>query len=260
MAILDDIRAHKEREVANRKAARPLADLIAACGSAPPLRHFAEALRAAPTVGLIAEVKRRSPAKGDLRIDADAPALAASYGEAGASAISVLTDERFFSGADDDLADVRARVSVPVLRKDFTISSYQVYEARALGADAILLIVSMLNDEMINVCLDTADCLGMDAIVEAHTEDEVRRAVALGAPIIGINNRDLTSFTVDIGVTARLRPLIPTDRLVISESGISSRADVQRAVEAGVRAVLVGEALVTSGDPAAKVRELLGIS
>ena len=260
MAILDDIRAHKEQEVADRQAARPLADLIGACGSASPVRHFAEALRSAPSVGLIAEVKRRSPAKGDLRIDADAPALAAIYGEAGASAISVLTDKRFFSGADDDLVDVRAQVSAPVLRKDFTIGSYQVYEARALGADAILLIVSMLSDEMINICLDTADCLGMDAIVEVHTEDEVRRAVALGAPIIGINNRDLTNFTVDIGTTARLRPLIPADRLVISESGFSSRADVERAIYAGAHAVLVGEALVTSGDPAAKVRELLGLS
>lgn len=260
MNILDEIRAHKERELAERQAARPLPELIRACDRAPAVRRFGEALRrtASDGVALIAEVKRRSPAKGSLHPDADAPALAAAYARAGAAAISVVTDERFFSGADADLREVKRRVGGPALRKDFTISSYQIYEARALGADAILLIVSMLSDDLLNTFLDTADCLGMDALVEAHTDDEVRRAVALRAPIIGINNRDLATFEVDLGTTERLRSLIPDRTLVVSESGIASRADVERAAAAGAQAVLVGEALVTAADPAAKVRELLG--
>jgi len=272
VSILDEIRARKEQEVAAREVARPLPALIAACNDAPPVRRLSAALRVDPRppdseletrdsglVRLIAEVKRRSPARGDLRPDADAPALAACYAEAGAAAVSVLTDEHFFHGADTDLVSVRERLATPVLRKDFTISSYQIYEARALGADAILLIVSMLTDELINVFLDTADCLGMDALVETHTEDEVRRAVAIGAPIIGINNRDLGTFEVDLKTTERLRPLIPDRTAVVSESGILSRADVERAAAAGAQAVLVGEALVTAENPAAKVRELLGL-
>jgi indole-3-glycerol phosphate synthase len=206
---------------------------------------------------LIAEVKRRSPAKGALRLEADAPALAEAYFSAGAAAVSVLTDERFFSGSADDLVAVRSRVNGPVLRKDFTISSYQIYEARALGADAVLLIVSMLTDDLINTFLDTADCLGMDALVEVHDEEEAARAVRIGAPIIGINNRDLATFTVDLGTTERLRPLLPARTIVVSESGIASHEDARRVSACGVDAILVGEALVTSGDPARKVQELL---
>jgi indole-3-glycerol phosphate synthase len=268
VTILDEIRAHKELEVAAREAARPISELMAACGAAPPVRRLSQVLRPIGKAAsgtrnprfarLIAEVKRRSPTRGDLRPDADAPALAASYAEAGAAAISVVTDERFFHGADDDLVAVRNRVAAPVLRKDFTISSYQIYEARTLGADAILLIVSLLTDDLINTFLDTADCLGMDALVETHTEDEVRRAVDLRAPIIGINNRDLATFTVDLATTQRLRRLIPERTTVVSESGILSRLDVERVCAAGADAVLVGEALVTATDPAAKVRELLG--
>ena len=170
-----------------------------------------------------------------------------------------MTDEHFFHGSDRDLVEVRGRVPAPVLRKDFTISSYQIYEARALGADAILLIVSMLSDELINTFLDVADCLGMDALVETHTEDEARRAVALRAPIVGINNRDLGTFEVDLATTERLRPLIPEGTIVVSESGVLERSDVERATAAGASAVLVGEALVTAADPGAKVRELLGL-
>jgi len=280
--------------VAEREAARPLSQLIAACGQAPPVRRLTEVLRAAPPrqlepgvagpsmqsregpaastwglglgawvshdLRLIAEVKRRSPAKGELRADADAAALAATYVAAGAAAVSVLTDEKFFAGADADLAATRARVTAPLLRKDFTISSYQIYEARALGADAVLLIAALLSDDLINVFLDTADCLGMDTIVEAHTEEEVRRVVAIRAPIIGINNRDLSTFRVDLGTTERLRPLIPAHTIVVSESGIATRSDVKRMAAAGAQAVLVGEALVTAADPAAKVRELLGLA
>lgn len=259
MSILDEIRAHKEHEVAARQAARPLDDVIAGCACAPPVRSLRDTLRQTG-VQLIAEVKRRSPAKGALRPDADAVALAETYLGAGAAAVSVLTDERFFSGSDADLVAVRARALGPVLRKDFTISSYQIHEARALGADAVLLIVSLLSDDQLQTFQETAHGLGMDAIVEVHTEEETRRAVGLGAAIVGINNRDLSTFRVDLATTERLRPLIPERTVAISESGISSRGDVERAAAAGADAVLVGESLVTATDPAARVRELLGRS
>jgi indole-3-glycerol phosphate synthase len=260
MTILDDIRAHKEQEVAARQAQRQLPEIIAACNDAPPVRRLKDALTSnnTGTLRLIAEVKRRSPTRGDLRPGADAPSLAATYCEAGAAAVSVLTDEHFFSGSDADLTAVRARVPAPVLRKDFTITSYQIYEARAIGADAILLIVSMLTDELLETFLDTADCLGMDALVEVHSADEAQRATRLRAPIVGINNRDLATFTVDLGTTERIRPLLPETATVVAESGILTRADVERVQAAGATAVLVGEALVTADDPAAKVRELLG--
>lgn len=263
MNILDEIRAHKQVEVAEREARRPLGELIGLCQTAARGSRFAESLRSAAGaqgIALIAEVKRRSPAAGDLQLGADGVALGASYVAAGAAAVSVLTDERFFSGSDDDLTALRSAVRAALLRKDFTLSSYQIYEARALGADAVLLIASMLADAELNVCMDAADCLGMDAIVEVHSEEEARRAVALRAPIIGINNRDLSNFQVDLATTARLRALIPGDRLVISESGIASRTDVERAQAAGAQAVLVGEALVRAEDPSAKVRELLGLA
>jgi indole-3-glycerol phosphate synthase len=170
----------------------------------------------------------------------------------------VLTDGRFFSGSDADLVAVRGRIAAPVLRKDFTITTYQIYEARALGADAVLLIVSLLTDSLIETFLDTATSLGMDALVEVHSEDEARRAARLGATIIGINNRDLATFTVDLGTTERIRPLLPTSATIVAESGILSRADVERVKAAGAHAALVGEALVTAADPAARVRELLG--
>jgi indole-3-glycerol phosphate synthase len=169
----------------------------------------------------------------------------------------VLTDEHFFSGADADLQAVRARVDGPLLRKDFVISTYQIYEACSLGADAVLLIVSMLTDEQLRTFLDTAETLGMDALVETHMADEVRRAVALNAQIIGINNRDLSTFTVDIGTTERLRHLIPDPIVVVSESGIARREDVARVEAAGATAILVGEALVTAPDARARIAELL---
>lgn len=261
MTILDEIRVHKEQELAERERKRPLADVIAACDDAPPVRQFADALQAAAQangIALIAEVKRRSPAAGELRPHADAPQLARTYASAGAAAISVLTDERFFGGADADLRAVRDEVGAPVLRKDFTLSPYHIYEARSLGADAVLLIASLLDDPQIASALETVADLGMSAIVEVHSQAEAERAVGLRAPIIGINNRDLSTFTVDLGTTERLRPFIPDDTIVISESGIGCRADVERARAAGAQAILVGEALARSNDPAAKVRELLG--
>jgi indole-3-glycerol phosphate synthase len=261
VTILDEIRAHKEIEVAERQERRPLDRLIDQCGAASPAATFAKALRESAGrdgVALIAEVKRKSPSAGALRADADASALGISYVKAGAAAVSVLTDERFFSGSDSDLSDLRARVSAPLLRKDFTISEYQIYEARTLGANAVLLIAAMLTDEQIGQFLNAAVSLGLDAIVEVHTEEETRRAVALHVPIVGINNRNLADFTVDLATTERLRPLVPDGTLIVGESGISTRSDVERLQRAGVNAVLVGSALVTANDPAAKVRELLG--
>lgn len=261
MTILDEIREHKLREVAARQLVVPLVDMMVRCESAPRGSSFASALQEAAGrdgIALIAEVKRRSPSAGDLRGDADAVSLGTSYLAAGAAAVSVLTDERFFAGSDDDLRALRAEVTAPLLRKDFIVSLYQVYEARALGADAILLIASLLTDEKINVFWDTADHLGLDAVVEVHSEEEAERAAALHVPIVGINNRDLSDFTVDLGTAERLRPLLPTNALVVGESGISTRADVARMQRAGVQAILVGQTLVTAADPAAKVRELLG--
>lgn len=261
MTILDEIAAYKRQEMAAHQLVRPLIDVIALCDTAPRGASFADSLATAAVrdgIALIAEVKRRSPSAGALRADVDAVSLGTTYVAAGATAVSVLTDEKFFSGSDDDLRNLRRHVAAPLLRKDFTISLYQVYEARALGADAVLLIASLLSDEELNVFWDTADSLGMGAIIEVHSEEEARRAVAMHAPIIGINNRDLSTFEVDLGTVERLRPLIPDRTLVIGESGISSRADVQRLQSAGVQAVLVGQALVTAGDPAAGVRELLG--
>ena len=258
MTILDEIRAHKEVEVAMRQTAWPLLEVQRACASAPAVRSMQDVL-ARPGIQIVAEVKRRSPAKGNLSLGADAPSLATRYAEAGAAGVSVLTDERFFSGSDADLTAVRAAIDIPILRKDFTISSYQIHEARSIGADVILLIVAMLSDTQLRSFLDSAASLHMEAIVEAHTEEEVRRAVALGAQMIGINNRNLATFEVDLGTTERLRPLITGPALVIGESGISTRADVVRLERAGADAVLIGEALVTAQDARAKIHELLGL-
>jgi indole-3-glycerol phosphate synthase len=259
VSILDDIRAHKERELLERQARRPQTKIEGACARAPAPCGFAAALRR-PGMQLIAEVKRRSPAKGDLKPGADAPTLAQTYFGAGAAAVSVLTDERFFSGTDADLEATRAQVGGPLLRKDFTISAYQIFEARTLGADAVLLIVSMLTDDQLRSFIDVACGLGMDALVETHTADEVRRALAVGARVIGINNRDLATFKTDVATTERLAPLIPAEIVAVSESGILCRDDVLRAERAGAGAVLVGEALVTAPDPASKLHELLGTS
>jgi indole-3-glycerol phosphate synthase len=261
LTILDDIRAHKEQEVAARQTEHPLKQLVEKTAAAPRGTRFTDSLRQAATrdgIALIAEVKRKSPAAGELRADADAVTLGSTYVNAGAGAVSVLTDQKFFAGLDADLSGLRNQVTAPLLRKDFTISTYQIHEARSLGADAILLILAMLDDAEMRSFMATARELGMDAVIEAHSEAEVDRALTLGAPIIGINNRDLATFTTDIATTERLRPLIPPDVLVIGESGITTRADVQRMLAVGAQAVLVGEAIVRAADPADKIHELLG--
>ncbi len=254
--ILDEILAHKATELAARKAHEPESSVAARVAAAPPPLDFRAALHG-PDLSVIAEVKRSSPARGALRLDMDAARMAADYAAAGAAAISVLTDERYFRGLDADLVAVRQRVQVPLLRKDFVIDPYQVYEARALGADAVLLIVRALERRQIDELGRVAAGLGMAALVEVHTADELALAADIGATLIGINNRDLTTMTVDLETTARLLPLAPPGATMVSESGIKSPDDVLGLRQLGVDAVLVGEALVTAPQPSRLLAELV---
>ena len=257
--ILDRIVADKRQELAAAKAATPLAELKARLGEAPPLRAFAEALRG-PSIRLIAEVKKASPSRGVLRADFDPVRLARQYAEAGAAAISVLTDEEHFQGSLAHLAAIRGALpdGPPLLRKDFLFDEYQLYEARCHGADAVLFITAILDTALLSRLITLADSLGMAALVEVHDEPELKRALAAGGEIIGINNRDLRTFEVDLATTERLRPLVPPEKTIVAESGIFTRDDMRRLAACGVNAVLIGEALVTAADPRAKVRELLG--
>ncbi len=256
--ILDRIVADKREELAATQRRVPFADLKARLPQAPPPRPFAGALRA-DSLRLVAEVKKASPSRGLLREDFDPLALARSYAGAGAAAVSVLTDERHFQGSLDHLASIRAALpkGPPLLRKDFLFDHYQLYEARTHGADAVLLIAAVLNSALLAHLIGLATALDMDALVEVHDELELERALMASARLVGINNRDLRTFEVDLAATERLRPLIPPEVTVVAESGIATRADVERLEALGVHAVLIGEALVTATDPAAKVRELI---
>jgi indole-3-glycerol phosphate synthase len=207
-------------------------------------------------VRLIAEVKRGSPSRGLFRADLDPVAQAGIYAGAGAAAVSVLTDARYFHGSLDDLVSVRAAVAVPVLRKEFIVDEYQVWEARAAGADAVLLIVAALDDAALRDLLHAAKGAGLATLVEVHTAAELDRALRLGAPVIGVNNRDLQTLTTSLEASLRLLPQIPPGPVTVSESGLASAADVEAVVAAGAHAVLVGETLLRAGDVAAKVREL----
>ncbi len=259
MGILDDIVSHKRAELAGRRVRRPTSALEADCRGLPPVRDLEAALRprSPERVRLIAEVKRASPSQGVLRADLDPVAQACACAEAGAAAVSVLTDARYFRGSLDDLAAVHGRVEVPVLRKDFVVDEYQLWEARAAGADAVLLIAAALGATALDDLFHTAKGMGLGTLVEVHTAPELERALRLGAPIIGINNRDLQTLTTSLEPTLRLLPLIPPGPVAVSESGIFARADVERIVAAGAHAILVGEALLRAGDVRAKVRELL---
>ncbi len=258
--LLESIVAHKREELAGWKAAMPQARLEKmAIQQTPPL-DFAAALQR-PGVSLIAEVKRASPSRGLLRPELDPGQLAVTYVEGGAAAISVLTDERFFQGSLSDLVAVKAALrqvgrEAPVLRKDFILDVYHVYQARACGADAVLLIAAILEAEELANLLALTRELGMEALVEVHCEEELNRVLPLGPAIVGVNNRDLQDFSVDLATTVRLRPHIPCSIILVSESGIHSRADVERLARAGVDAILVGEALVTAEDVVSKTREL----
>ncbi len=255
--ILDRIVADKREELAVAQRRVPFAELKARLPQAPPPRPFAQALRD-DSIRLIAEVKKASPSRGLLRDQFDPLALARAYAEGGAAAVSVLTDEKHFQGSLDHLASIRAdlRKGPPLLRKDFLFDHYQLYEARVHGADAVLLIAAILNPALLAQLIGLAKALDMDALVEVHDELELERALMASAALVGVNNRDLRTFEVDLATTERLRPLIPPEVIVVAESGILTRADIQRLQALDVHAVLIGEALVTAPDPAAKIREL----
>src|SRR6058998_1603062 len=257
MSVLDEIAANTRAEVARRKVAVPRATLERQCDAAPATRDFEAAVRPSTrSIRLIAEVKKASPSRGVLSSGLDPVALAITYASNGAHAISVLTDEKYFQGSLDDLRRVRAAVDVPLLRKDFTIDEYQLWESRAAGADAVLLIVSILEPARFAELLAAAKGLGLAALVECHTATEVDQALAVGSRIIGINNRDLATFETRIATTLELLPLIPLGPIVVSESGFFTAADVRQVVVAGAHAILVGEGLVRAADIPAKIREL----
>jgi indole-3-glycerol phosphate synthase len=257
--ILDDIVQVKKLELRKAKDIRKFAELKAKARNAAPLKPFD--LRKPNAVSIIAEIKRASPAKGVLKEDLDPAKQALQYLEGGASAISVLTDEQFFKGSVEDLRAARRAAGIPVLRKDFVIDEYPLYEARVMLADAALLIVRILDKAQLRDYIALArEELKLATLVEVHTEKELYAALDAKAPQIGINNRDLDTFKVTLETTARLRAIIPQDRIVVSESGLSSREDILLLQNLKVDAALIGEELVRAADPAAKIKELLGTS
>ncbi len=254
--FLDRIVAEKLDELEQRQKITPLPQLKAAIKEKPLPLDLAAALKG-DSLRLIAEVKRASPSKGALRPDLEPVELAETYARCGAAAISVLTERRYFGGSGADLEAIRRHLPhIPLLRKDFILKSYQVFEARAWGADALLLIAAILDEAKLKELLSLSHDLGMQCLVEVHNEPELERALACDGKIIGINNRDLDTMTVDLNVTRQLRPLIPHERIVVSESGLKRRGDIDKLKEWRVDAVLIGEALVTADDVAAKIKEL----
>jgi indole-3-glycerol phosphate synthase len=259
--VLDAILTRTAADLADRKSTMAVADLEAAAR----FRHAPLSLRAAlsgPDMSVIAEIKRASPSRGAFPVNVEPATVARDYVSGGAAAISVLTDEPFFQGTLGDLEAAASAAhsgerSVPVLRKDFVIDPYQIAEARAHGADAVLLIVAALDDARLRQLLAAAVAWGMDALVEVHDEREMERAAAVGAKVVGINNRDLKSFAVDLRVTERLAPIAPADAVIVAESGVFGASDVKRLHEAGAHAVLVGEGLITAPDRVAAVQALI---
>jgi indole-3-glycerol phosphate synthase len=259
--ILEKIIATKQEEVIAAQVARPFADVDAQARSMPPARGFARALRdkfAQSRPAVIAEIKKASPSKGILREAFDPPAIAASYERAGAACLSVLTDKPFFQGAPEYLVQAREACALPALRKEFIVDEYQVAESRALGADAILLIVAALDDAQMAVLERCARGYGMDVLVEVHDAAELARALALATELIGINNRNLRNFSVTLDTTFNLLPRVPADRLVVTESGIVTPRDVALMRAKGVNAFLVGEAFMRAPDPGAALTALFG--
>ncbi|WP_040160501.1 indole-3-glycerol phosphate synthase TrpC [Nigerium massiliense] len=256
--VLDEIVAGVREDLAEREAGRPLDDLIAAVADLPPARDPLPRFRA-PELAVISEVKRSSPSKGALADIPDPAALAREYVAGGAAAISVLTEKRRFGGSLDDLRAVRAAVDIPILRKDFIVTDYQLYEQREAGADLALLIVASLDDAELAHLLELTRQLTMTPLVEVHTPDEVRRAVDSGAELLGVNNRNLKTLDVDLARFEQLVGLIPSDRVKVAESGIMSSADVSRVAEAGADVILVGEALVTGGNPRQAVTDFVEV-
>ena len=258
--VLEKIVATKRAEIAAAKAARPEATLRELAAQAPTVRSFFAPLAAGPPIRLIAEVKKASPSRGVIRQDFQPVEIAQTYQAHGASCLSVLTDEQYFQGSLDYLRQVRAAVSLPVLRKDFIIDSYQLYEARAAGADAVLLIAECLDDCNLRKLHNEAVALGMSPLVELYDPENLQRVFDAGATLIGVNNRDLRTFETDLEHTLRLRERVPDECVLVSESGIRTRADVERLAAAGVDAILVGETLMASPDIGRAVDDLLGKS
>jgi indole-3-glycerol phosphate synthase len=257
--ILDSIVKVKDNEVIARKALRPLAALEKMIAGLPPARDFKAALIPDAGCTIIAEVKRRSPSRGLLRVDFDPVRIALEYECHGAAAISVLTDETFFGGGDADLAAVKSAVALPVLRKEFIIDPYQVYETRAIGADALLLIAAILTEEQLRDYLTLAGSLDLAALVEVHDREDLEKALAVGAKIVGINNRDLKTFVTDIRTSISLAPLIPKDRIAVSESGIRTRGEIETLLATGIRTFLIGETLIAAREIGPKLKELRGV-
>ena len=256
--ILDEILEETKRTVGYCRFRLPLAELEKQATASPPPRSLGQAILSAKGMACIAEFKRRSPSKGFIQRDADVSLVLPIYESAGAAAASVLTDTPFFGGSIDDLRQARAVTRMPLMRKDFLIDPYQIVEARAAGADAVLLIVAALHGQDLRWMLAETERWGMEALVETHDADEVARAVDAGARIIGVNHRDLRTFTMNMDLAAAMRSRIPSDRLVVGESGIRTADDVRRLRAAGVDAILVGETLMLAPDPKAALRELLG--
>lgn len=260
VSILDEIVTSKQREVAAARQRMPLEEMEDQAVTAPPVRNFRAALAGPGPIQLIAEVKKASPSANVIRADFDPVGIARTYQAHGAACLSVLTDAPYFQGHLSYLARVRASVAIPLLRKDFLIDEYQVVEARLAGADAILLIAEILDDATMASLLQRARSLEMAALVEFHDEANLPRVLAAGADLVGINNRDLRRFVTDLELTLRLRDRIPSDVVLVSESGIRTRADVERLEAAGVSAILVGEALMRANDVGLAVEQLLGLA
>ncbi len=256
--ILDKIIAYKREELKTRKASCPLGKLKNSIEESGWVStSFYDALKKTERVNIIAEVKKGSPSKGVICHDFDHIAIAADYEAYGAAAISVLTDERFFFGSLAYLKDIKRKASIPILRKDFIVDEYQIFEAKAGGADAVLLIAAVLDTAVISDFLGLTRSLGMAALVEVHNEPELEKALTTGARIIGINNRNLNDFSVELNTTIELAKLLPPDRVVVSESGIHTRADIELVQKSGVNAFLIGEALMRGGDIKTKLGELM---
>ena len=254
--ILDEIVQHKRKEVAARKTRMPLRVIEDRLQKPMRIKDFRTALRR-EGISIIAEIKRRSPSRGDILPDVDAVKLAALYEQAGARAISILADNKYFGGSLEDITKVSNHTKLPCLCKEFIIDPYQIYEARLAGADAILLIVRILTDDELKSFLREATALGMAALVETHNETEIKRALDVGASIIGINNRDLDTLQVDVNTTLRLKKLVPGGNTLVSESGIKTRREVKMLENGGVDALLIGESLLTSNDIRAQLEALL---
>jgi len=258
LSVLDKIFAHKATEVAAAKALVSQSEIEALAAQASAPRGFLRALRSSEGLALIAEVKKASPSKGLIRPDFDPVAIAQAYARAGASCLSVLTDVDYFQGSPENLKLAREASGLPCLRKDFLNDPYQIYEARAWGADAVLLIVASLDDAQLSDLHSLAVSLGMDVLVEVHDDLETERALRLGAPLIGVNNRNLADFKTTLEISDRLIPLIAPHALAVSESALETRADLDRVEKAGAKAVLIGTTFCASPDIEAKVREVMG--